>query len=147
MDEPMHRWYDPKHGMFDVLEEADCRRRYAPKACEGEVLSAEEAIELVGADAAAQLPGLDLRTREEMLAAGVDIRLDVDAGEFAGSGREVIDEADFATWLLLADLDLAPHLYAFWREMDIGAEGEALESLKESDADAPVAFFLSLIHI
>ena len=44
MDEPMHRWYDPKHGMFDVLDEADGRRRYAPKACEGEVLSAEEAI-------------------------------------------------------------------------------------------------------
>ena len=37
MDEPMHRWYDPKLGMFDVLDEADVRRRYAPKVIDGEV--------------------------------------------------------------------------------------------------------------
>ena len=26
---PMHKWYDPK--LFDVLEEAEMRKRYAPK--------------------------------------------------------------------------------------------------------------------
>ena len=80
MDEPMHRWYDPKLGMFDVLDEEDVRKRYAPKVIEGEVISREDAVRDYGA-AAADFPGCDLRTAEDMLAAGLDVRLDVGLAE------------------------------------------------------------------
>ena len=98
----MHRWYDPKHGMFDVLSEAYVRRRYAPKLWEGEVLSPEDAQEFAGS-VAADLPGCDLRTPEEMIAAGLDVRLDVDAADPTGSGRDVLEVDDLATWLQLRD--------------------------------------------
>ena len=140
MDEPMHRWYDPKHGMFDVLEEADIRRYYAPKLWEGEVLGPEEARELGGA-AAVELAGVDLRSAEDMLAAGLDVRLDAGAGVLAGNGVDVVGEEDFAAWLKLRDLDLASQLAAFWRDMDIRPDGEVVQSLKDSDAETDVGFF------
>ena len=41
--EPMHQWYNLRVGHFDVLDEAEVRRRYAPRLVEGEMLSPEEA--------------------------------------------------------------------------------------------------------
>ena len=41
LDEPMCRWYDPKHGMFDVLDEADMRR-YCATVLRAEVVGGME---------------------------------------------------------------------------------------------------------
>ena len=79
-DEPMHRWYDPKHGMFDVLSEEKVRMMYAPRVWEDEVLSPEDAKGFGGGKAATR-PGCDLRSPKEMMAAGLDVRIDVDAAD------------------------------------------------------------------
>ena len=105
------------------------------------MLGVEEARELGGA-AVADLEGGDLRTAEDMLAAGLDVRLDAGAPDDpVGNARDIVEEEDFATWMQLRDLDLASHLLAFWRELDIGAHGDLVHSLKENDAETPVCFF------
>ena len=144
IDEPMHRWYDTKHGMFDVLDEADMRRYYAPKKWEGGLLSPVEAAEPRVA-AAVEGPGIDLRSAADMLAAGLDVRFDAGGGVPGdGSGVDVVAEEDFGAWLTLRDLDLASQLASFWRNMDIRPDGEVVQSMKESDAETDVAFFRKL---
>ena len=123
MDEPMHRWYDPKYGMFDVLDEAKVRRLYAPKKMfEDEIVSPEDALDL--GPAVANLPGCDLRTAEEMMAAGLEVRLAAAQAELCGAGRDVVDVDVFREWLILRDLDLAAHLLAWWTALDVACEGE-----------------------
>ena len=140
----MHRWYDTKHGMFDVLDEADMRRLYAPKKWESDVLSPADAAllpEYVGVE----FPGIDLRSAADMLAAGLDVRFDAGGGAPGdGSGVDVVAEEDFGTWLTLRDLDLASQLSSFWRNMDIRPDGEVVQSMKESDAESDVGFFRKL---
>ena len=139
MDEPMHCWYDPKLGMFDVLDEADVRKRYAPKVIEGEVISPEDARDLGGA--VADLPGCDLRTAEEMLAAGLDVRLDVGEAEGFGVKNDIVDVDAFANWFVMKDLDLAAQLLAWRRAFDLSPEGDAEEVWKTTEPESPVVFF------
>ena len=123
VDEPMHRWYDKRLGMFDVLSESECRQLYAPRVIDGEVLGPEEwreryEAQLTGADVA-EPPGvgLDLRTPEEMLAAGMDVRFDsrediVGGGGAADGFVDVIDSDAFVDWMILQGLELAGVLEA-----------------------------------
>lgn len=76
-NEPMHRWYNLRVGLFDVLDEADCRRWYAPRLVEGEMLGPEE-VEALGDGDDVNVSGVDLRTVEDMVAAGLDVRFDRD---------------------------------------------------------------------
>ena len=106
--EPMHRWYDEMTGMFDVLDEAQCRRLYAPRVVNGEVMSPEEAEELLGGEASAGAVGRDLLTAEDFSAAGMDVRYRADE---AGEGeQDVIGREDFRKWLVLKGLVLASEL-------------------------------------
>ena len=131
----MHKWYDPKHGMFDVLDEDKVRRQYAPKLVEGDVVSTEDALDL-GPDVA-NLSGCDLRTPEEMMAAGLDVRFDAARAELPGAGKDVVEADIFATWLALKDLDLAAHLLAWWIALDVSPEGEVEEVTPASTAIVP----------
>ena len=146
----MHRWYDPKYGMFDVLDEGTVRRRYAPRRMfDGEVVSPEDALEL-GPDVA-NLSGCDLSEVGEMMAAGLDVRRDAAQAELSGAVQDVVDVDVLREWLILRDLDLAAHLLAWWTALDVACEGEVEQVWKTTDAETPAGFFwalkLSLIHI
>ena len=47
-------------GMFDVLSEEDCRRLYAPRVVNGELIGPDDFDDI--AETAARTHGLDLRT-------------------------------------------------------------------------------------
>ena len=67
---PMHKYYDPS--AFDVLSEEEVRRRCAPKRWRGRLLSEEEAMDLTSQGET--LESSDVRTVEEMIAAGFNVR-------------------------------------------------------------------------
>ena len=101
----MHQWYNLRVGLFDVLDEADCRRWYAPRLVEGEMLGPEEADALGHGDGeGVNMSGVDLRTPEDMVAAGMDVRFDRDDEDGLVAG--VVERDAFQNWILLKGLSL-----------------------------------------
>ena len=111
VDEPMHRWYDMRMNMFDVLSEKQCRRLYAPRIVDGDVLSPEEwTARMYGegddamrderdddADDPSRL-GVNLRSATDFMMAGVDVRLD--GGDVQAGVGACVDREDFQSWLV-----------------------------------------------
>ena len=132
----MHRWYDKKHGMFHVLTEDEVRMQYAPREWAGEVMSPGDA-EVLGLSAARPC---DLRRAEDMIAAGLDVRLDVDASD---ASEDVVGVGDFERWFLCKDLDLAAQLFSWYVGLEAAAEGteHAQGVFKVSDTETVVDLF------
>ena len=69
VDEHMHLWYYRRHGMFDLLEEAQMKARYAPKVArvddEYMLLGPEDVATRVAAGD--EVKSVDVRTPAEML--------------------------------------------------------------------------------
>ena len=127
-DEPMHRWYDMRRNMFDVLSERQCRRLYAPRIVDGEVLSPDEWQDRMygGGDVRSQeeeeeleraCPGVDLLTAEQMMAAKMDVRLD-DAAAGEGEVEDGVDRDDFQAWVVLKASDVASEVLKWWKGLD-----------------------------
>ena len=137
LDEPMHRWYDTRHGMFDVLDLEYARRRYAPNVVDGEVLGLQEAEEC----GAVAHEGVDLRSASELLAAGLDVRIDQDAVD--GDHPDVVNRDVFHNWLLKKDWDMAGELLSWWTNLQVASEGE-VDGWKLRDTDSVPDVFARL---
>ena len=128
VDEPMHKYYDRKHGMFDLLSEGEMRERLAPQTWQGELLEDEEVLEMK--KQRFRLQGVDVRTPQHMLATGLEVRIGQGAGGAeggevgAGSGGEVVDEEVFGKWLELSGMPLGRELSAWWRDLPAMDEGD-----------------------
>ena len=136
-DEPMHRWYDMRQGMFDVLSEADCRRLYAPRHVDGELMSPEEA-EALGVSGTELTQGEDLWKVEDLLAAGLDVRFDRE--EETGASEDVVGKDEFRNWVVLKGLAVASELLKWWMRVEVSAEGVS-DGWKTSGAETVVDFF------
>ena len=83
---PMHKWYDPR--LFDMLSEEEVLWSHAPKRWQGGLIEADEAEELRRQGESVE--SVDVRTAEEMLAAGLDVRV------LGGVGEEVASVGDLS---------------------------------------------------
>ena len=111
---PMHQWYDPK--LFDVLSEAEMRKRYAPKVWQGEVLGSEDIGKVVDPK---HVEHADARTAAELLGAGLHVNFVDGPGGIRGQGEgeEAPDEVGkeaFCTWMTLSEPPLGNALGRWW---------------------------------
>ena len=143
-DEPMHRWYDPKYGMFDVPRgEEELRRRYAPKLWQGELVDAEAARAVALADAGSVLESCDVTTPAEMMAAGFDVRVvqgTAGEGPAAEHQDDVVDADVFRKWMELGNMTLGQELQGWWASLEVMLEG-SMEGWKACDAETAMDLF------
>jgi len=133
--QPMHKWYNLHIGMFDVLTEAECRHLYAPRFVDGVVVGPEEAAML---GSTYMSLGEDLRTPDDMLAAGLDVRSDT--GDDSDLVDGVVEKDDFQAWIMLKGLVVASELYKWWLHREVEDEG-AVEGWKITESDTCADFF------
>jgi hypothetical protein len=144
VDEPMHRWYDMRTNMFDVLSEKQCRRLYAPRIVDDEVLSPEEwAARMYGEeeddDDDPSKQGVNLRTAADFMAAHMDVRLD---GGDAQTGVGVcVDRDDFQAWLVLKGLEVASELLKWWNLLDEVDELSEVDGFAKYRGDTVADFY------
>ena len=81
---------------------------------------------------------VDLRTPDDMLVAGLDVRSDT--GDDFGLVDGVVEKDDFQTWIMLKGLVVASELYKWWLHREVEDEGAA-EGWKISESDTCADLF------
>jgi hypothetical protein len=144
-DGPMHKHYDPR--LFDVLDEAEVRERYAPKVWQGEFVDEQRAAEI--REQGGTVEHVDVYSPEEMLAAGLDVRFlgsvgtEGDDAEGAGSGVEALERDVFCKWLELREMRLGNIVAKWWVALAPGEDGDAL-SLKHGHEECVADLFITI---
>jgi len=140
---PMHQYYDPK--LFDVFDEADMRRRYAPQEWQGDIVDAEEAEELRAKGYAVE--GVDITQVGHMMDVGMNVTFVGAPGELGASPDEVMDRIPddaFETWLGLSGPPLGSALGKWWAALPSSPEGD-IEALKFRGDDTPLDFYAQIV--
>jgi hypothetical protein len=115
-DGPMHKFY--QEGLFDVLSKDELYQEH----------------------------GEDARTVEQLLAAGVDVRLvgEVDVGAASAGdgcvGGEAVRQDVFCNWLELREMPIGSAAAAWWLEQPASSEG-CVDSLRHSDDECAADLF------
>ena len=141
---PMHKYYDPR--LFDVLSEEEVRWQYAPKLWEGEYVDHGRAQQL--RKEGRHVECVDARTAEELLTAGVDVRVvgSLGVGDAGGNevvAAEVISRELFSKWLELREMRYGNAVARWWCCLPAAEEGDD-SALKQGDDDAVADFYAAI---
>ena len=122
----MHKYYDPRR--FDMLSEEDIKREFAPQA---------------GGQPE------DLRTAEQLAAAGFEVRFLGDEDDGAEEERPAeegsVDERIFERWLEVSSMQLGRVVGKWWWEVLVDAE-DAPEGLKVMEEETAVDLFARIVE-